>query len=386
MSNAQISRRELLVAGTAIIAGGAVEAGEQGGPEPQGPASPHAMVTPGSFLLGLNTSTLRGHKLSIVEEIAIAAKAGYRGMEPWVDELERHAASGKSLADLSKQFRDAGISVESAIGFFEWIVDDPARRQKALEAARRSMDLVAKVGGKRLAAPPVGATNEAMPDLLRVAERYRDLLELGDRMGVVPQVEVWGFSRTLGRLGEAALVAMEAHHVEACILPDVYHLYRGGSGLDGIKLLGAPRHPCLPHQRLPGGPAPGEADRRRSGVSRRWCRTASKLLRDLADGGFHVMLSLELFNRQYWSQDPMTVARTGLREVERAGDVRPHEMIGRDEIADAKRNGRLPREPPVSLFSGPLFLRPTGPLARTGRAWNGGRGSLVLLLQVAREG
>jgi 2-keto-myo-inositol isomerase len=315
MSNAQLGRRELLTAGTAIIAAGAARAGEPGAPAPQGAAPPNAMVSPGSFLLGLNTSTLRGHKLSIVEEIAIGSKSGYRGMEPWVDELEQYAASGKSLADLKKQFGNAGISVESAIGFFEWIVDDPARRQKALETARRNMELVAKVGGKRLAAPPVGATNEAMPDLRRVAERYRDLLELGDQMGVVPQVEVWGFSRTLGRLGEAALVAMEAHHVEACILPDVYHLYRGGSGLNGIKLL-APRAIHVFHiNDYPADPPReklSDADRVYPGDG---VAPLRKLLRDLADGGFRVMLSLELFNRRYWSQDPMTVARTGFEKM-----------------------------------------------------------------------
>src|SRR5262249_6837117 len=152
-------------------------------------------------------------------------------------ELERYVASGGSLESLGKRFRDAGIRVESAIGFFEWIVDDAARRARALEAARRAMDLVARVGGKRLAAPPVGATERPMPDLLKVAERYRALLELGDQMGVVPQVEIWGFSRTLGRLGEAALVAMEAGHKRACILPDVYHLHRGGSNLNGLSLL-----------------------------------------------------------------------------------------------------------------------------------------------------
>lgn len=315
MSNVQLGRRELLAAGTAIIAGGSARPIEPGETEPQEPATPRAMITSGSFLLGLNTSTLRGHKLSIVEEIAIAAKAGFRGMEPWVDELERHAASGRSLAELNKQFRDAGMSVESAIGFFEWIVDDPGRRRKALETARRNMDLVAKVGGKRLAAPPVGATNEAMPDLLRVADRYRELLEVGDQMGVVPQVEVWGFSRTLSRLGEAALVAMEAHHVEACILPDVYHLYRGGSGLNGIKLLG-PRAVHVFHMNdYPAAP-PREkltdADRVYPGDG---VAPLRKLLRDLADGGFHVMLSLELFNRQYWSQDPLAVAQAGFQKM-----------------------------------------------------------------------
>ena len=43
-----------------------------------------------------------------------------------------------------------------------------------------------------------------MADMLPIAERYRSLLELGDGIGVVPQVEVWGASKTLSRLGEAA--------------------------------------------------------------------------------------------------------------------------------------------------------------------------------------
>lgn len=316
----KVSRREIMAAGAGLVAGMAA-AGRARGTEAGSPAAPNpparaATRGSGHFILGLNTSTLRGHKLSLVEEIAIAAKAGYRGLEPWVSELEQHRDAGKSLDDVGKQLRDAGISVESAIGFFEWIVDDEGRRRKALETARRNMELVRKIGGKRLAAPPVGATNAPMPDLLRLAERYRALLEIGDGMGVVPEVEVWGFSRTLGRLGEAALVAIEAHHPAACILPDVYHLHRGGSDFDGVKLLSSRAirvfhfndYPQTPpreqlsdaHRVFPGdGVAPLKA-----------------LVRDLDEGGFDVMLSLELFNRQYWKMDPLTVARTGFEKME----------------------------------------------------------------------
>lgn len=314
MASQQLTRRDVLATGAAVVAAGtaSVASGEDGPAQQPGRAAGGA-ASP--FILGLNTSTLRGHKLSIVEEIAIAEKAGYGGMEPWIDELEKYAGSGGSLRDLGKRFRDAGISVESAIGFFEWIVDDEGRRKKALEAARRSMDLVQQVGGRRLAAPPVGATDRAMPDLIRVAGRYRALLELGDRIGVVPEVEVWGSSRTLGRLGEAAMVAIEADHPSACILPDVYHLYRGGSGLGGVKLL-SPRSIHVFHfNDYPANP-PRErltdADRVYPGDGTAPLET---LLRDLAEGGFRVMLSLELFNRQYWSQDPVTVARTGFEKM-----------------------------------------------------------------------
>jgi len=314
----ELKRRDLLAGTTAVLAGGVLKAA--GDPrsarkETVRVEDPQLDLLQDRFLLGLNTSTIRGQKLSIVEEVAIAAQAGYQAMEPWVDELERHAASGRSLEDVGKRVRDAGISVESAIGFFDWIVDDPDRRKKGLEAARRSMNLVRRIGGKRLAAPPVGATDQPVTNLLVAAERYRALLLLGDRMGVIPQVEVWGFSRSLSRLGEAACVAVDAGHPQACILPDVYHLYRGGSDFGGIKLLGPSAIHVFHFNDYPPDPPRTkltDADRVYPGDGVAPLRS---LLRDLAAGGFRVTLSLELFNRKLWTQDPLTVAKTGLEKL-----------------------------------------------------------------------
>jgi sugar phosphate isomerase/epimerase len=42
------------------------------------------------------------------------------------------------------------------------------------------------------------------------------------------------------------------------------------------------------------------------------------LLRDLRAAGFRGALSLELFNREYWKQDPLTVAKTGLERMRAA--------------------------------------------------------------------
>ena len=39
------------------------------------------------------------------------------------------------------------------------------------------------------------------------------------------------------------------------------------------------------------------------------------ILRTLRDIGFRGMLSLELFNRDYWQQDALAVARTGLEKM-----------------------------------------------------------------------
>src|SRR4029079_9581024 len=111
-----------------------------------------------------------------------------------------------------KRVADLGVSVESAISFPEWIVDDEARRTKAIEQIKRDMDTIAEFGGKRIACPPSGATNVAITDLRTVADRYRTVCELGDKTGIAAELEIWGHSKTLGRLGEAVQVLVETAH------------------------------------------------------------------------------------------------------------------------------------------------------------------------------
>ena len=74
------------------------------------------------------------------------------------------------------------------------------------------MDTIAQFGGKRIACPPSGATNVAMTDLRVIADRYRTVCELAEKTGVTPELEIWGHSKTLSRLSEAAAVLVEAAH------------------------------------------------------------------------------------------------------------------------------------------------------------------------------
>ena len=307
-----LTRRDWLAAAPAL-AGAALAAAPATAPA-QSPDRPAGHP----FLYGLNTSTLQGHKLTIVEEIEIAAKAGYQGLEPWVRELDQHVKSGGSLKDLGQRTRDRGLSVESAIGFFDWAVDDDARREKGLEEARRSMELVARIGGKRVAAPPVGVTDRSDIDPRRLAERYRKLCELGKSIGVVPELELWGFSKTLGRLPEVVQVAVAAAHPDACVLLDVYHMYKGGSDVQGMALLNGAALPVIHFNDYPAAP-PRETitDAHRvypgDGIA-----PIAQVVRILRDIRFQGMLSLELFNRDYWKQDALEVARTGLEKMRAA--------------------------------------------------------------------
>jgi sugar phosphate isomerase/epimerase len=266
----------------------------------------------------LNTSTIRGQKLGIEQEIDLAAKAGYDAIEPWINEIDDYVKQGGSLKDLAKRIRDHGLKVASAIGFAQWIVDDDAQRAKGLEEAKRTMDLVAQLGGTHIAAPPAGATDKPGLDLFQAAKRYGALVDLGRQMGVAPQVEVWGFSKNLSRLGETVFVAVESGRRDACLLLDVYHIYKGGSDFNGIKLLGGAGMHVFHVNDYPASPPRDtitDADRVYPGDG---VAPLDQLFRDLRDAGFCGVLSLELFNRTYWERDALEVVRTGLEKTRAA--------------------------------------------------------------------
>ena len=301
-----LSRRRLLQTGAAAT-GALLTAGL--------PIASAAPADAKRFRFCLNTSTIRGQKLPIEQEIELAGKAGYDGIEPWIREIEQYVQGGGKLKDLRKRIEDNGLTVESAIGFAKYIVDDEKERAEGLEVAKRDMDLIAQLGGKRIAAPPSGATREPGLDLFKAAERYRKLLEVGDSLGVVAQVEVWGFSKNLSRLGESMFVAIESGHPNACLLGDTYHVYKGGSELTGIKLLSKNAIQVWHMNDYPADP-PRETinDSHRvypgDGVA-----PNTELLRTMLDIGASPVLSLELFNKDYWTRPAEEVVTTGLAKM-----------------------------------------------------------------------
>ncbi len=309
--NQKLSRRKLMAGCGACLATGAAATALSA---PAAKTSTDARARPLRYCL--NTGTIMGFKLPLDEEVELAAKAGYDGIEPWTRNINRYVEDGRSLKDLAKRTSDLGLIVESAIGFPRWAVDDEKARNEGMEAMRREMDMVAQLGGRRIAAPPAGINRTAGVDLRKVAERYRAVLELGRKMGVVPQLEIWGSAQTLGTVAEAAFVAVAADHPDACLLLDAFHMYKGGSGFNGLKLIsGTAMHVFHINDYPADPPQESISDGHRvypgDGVA-----PLSSILRDLHAGGFRGALSLELFNREYWKQDPLTVAQTGLKKTQ----------------------------------------------------------------------
>ncbi len=311
MMRSGLSRRGFLKAGAAVA--GSLLLSTAGGMRAQA-AGGVAAGGKGPFRLCFNTATIMGKNLPITEEIDIAAKAGYDGIEPWIRKIEDYKSKGGSLADLKKRIADAGLAVEDAIGFVGWIMDDEAARAKGVEQMKRDMDLVAQIGGTRIAAPPVGATDKPGLDLDAAAARYRVILDAGASIGVIPQLELWGHSKNLHRLGQCMHVIVESGHPKAGLLGDFYHIYKGGSDFAGLTAIGPSAlqifhmndYPDMPRETI------GDKDRVMPGDG---IAPLAAVLKGIHDRGCRPVLSLELFSRKFWDQDPAVVAKEGIEKM-----------------------------------------------------------------------
>jgi sugar phosphate isomerase/epimerase len=266
----------------------------------------------------MNTSTIRGQNLPLPEVVDIIAKAGFGAIEPWIAEIERYQQGGGSLADMKKRIADHGLAVPSAIGFAEWIVDDDERRAKGIERMKHDMDLVAQIGGTRIAAPAAGLKgSDAPPSLDHMGERYRVVQDLGKQTGITPELELWGPSKALGKLADVLYVAAAAGGERPQLLLDIYHLHKGGSHLESLAMLRGEALPVIHANDYPDLPRDQLTDALRvfpgDGVA-----PLKELFHTLRDIGFRGFLSVELFNKDYWKQSPPKVAELALAKTREA--------------------------------------------------------------------
>ena len=265
------------------------------------------------FSYCLNTSTIRGQNLGLVKTIEVAAEAGYDSLELWVRDIRAYLNQGNTLPELRNIMQSNSLVVENAIAFPTWMVDDPEQRERAFIEMEKDMDLLAMLECNRIAAPPAGVREEV--NCLVVGERYRRLIDLGRKTGVMPHLEFWGGSRSLYNMGQSLYIAAAADDPDVHILPDVYHLFRGGSGFNSLKFLSGNLVEIFHMNDYPGDiPREEQNDSHRvypgDGVS-----PMEDIILSLDQMGGTKILSLELFNPEYWTHDAYEVASTGLQRM-----------------------------------------------------------------------
>jgi 2-keto-myo-inositol isomerase len=306
-----LSRREV-IAGAAATVGAVIVSSVT--PNAQAPRpGPAARPANEPFGYCLNTSTIRGNNLELPAVIAAASKAGFHAIEPWIMEIDRYTTGGGSLKDLGKRISDAGLIVANAIAFNSFLDDDDTRRAASMEKLKIDMDKVAQIGGTRIAAPP--GNNRAAVSLDNAARYYREALEMGEKAGVQPLLELWGTHPVLGPLSHGIYVSVAAGRPDASLLIDVFHLYKSGTPFVSLgQINGAALHVMHLNDYPQAADSSTLNDGNRiypgDGVA-----PLRQIFRDMRDNGFRGYFSLELFNRDYWTKSADENLKTAMDKI-----------------------------------------------------------------------
>ena len=210
---------------------------------------------------------------------------------------------------------DAGLKVVSMIALHSWVTSEGAEHAGVLDDCRRRMTQAAELGSPYIVASPP----QEVVDLKLASERFGELLEIGEQVGVVPTMEFLGFVDGVKNVATAWAIAAGSGtpRAKATIVADVFHMMRGGGSIDDLLTIKGDRLANFHINDLPASPDPltqrdedrvmvgeGIADLPRAG-DRQLC----------VRSGYRGPLSLELFNRKLWEQDPLEGVSRGLERI-----------------------------------------------------------------------
>jgi sugar phosphate isomerase/epimerase len=263
------------------------------------------------FVYCLNTSTIRPTPL--LEKIAIAGKAGYQAIEPWNDEVTAYLHQGRSIAELKRALADAGLKVVSMIALHSWVTSEGDEHTRVLDECRRRMMQAIELGSPFIVASPP----QEVVDVNKASKRFGELLEIGSRLGITPSMEFLGFVDGVNNVATAWAIASGSgpHRANATIVADVFHMMRGGGSIDDLLTIKGEHLACFHINDLPAVPDPllqRDEDRVMVGDG---IADLPRVIANLRKIGYRGPLSLELFNRKLWEQDPLEVVKRGLERI-----------------------------------------------------------------------
>jgi len=308
----KLSRRNLLLAGGSAALGACSSAVFAQDATTQSP--PQVPLRP--LRPCLNFGTLLGFNLSFEEEIDVAAKAGYRSIEPWPDQIQRFVDQGGKLADARKRIDDHGLTVENLNTFYPWMVDDAAQRAAGIEQMKIYMEWAQQLGTQYIGATSIGATDHRLDDFRVLGDRYRTILEVGDTFGVWPLLEIWGKVATLNSLSDALAVAAWTEHSNVNFLLCVFHLYKRNSPIEALDLFNGRKIRTFHVHDYPAYPPRDQIEDNHRIYCGDGIAPLKTIFQTLRNIGFEGCLSFEVFNPTYWeTNDPVLVAKTGLEKL-----------------------------------------------------------------------
>lgn len=274
------------------------------------------------FIPCLNTQTIYSETLP--NKIKHAAMAGFTAIELWIDEIDAFCTGGNRLSDVRRMLEDHGLRCLSTIKIDGWSENDGSIMNVAddhdaiMAECERRMVIARELGSPYIiACPSYSHRGYPTPAITQVVAHWRELLELGERIGVVPTVEFLGQSHQINTIEKCIDLIERTCHPQAKMVVDSYHLWRGGGKSTDL----AKAHPGIISMLHINDMNPAidriihrDRDRLMPGDGG---LDLDSFIRIADEIGYNGVVSLGVYNRALWERDSLEVCREGYQKTMR---------------------------------------------------------------------
>lgn len=244
----------------------------------------------------------------MLTDLQAYAEAGFESVEVWLAKLETLLEQGGSLDRVQNVMQRVGIRAVAACAQGDCLLSEGEQRRVVLDTLERRLLLTRAVGADVLVVYSE-SPERVEPSVWEVVpHRLAEVADMAADRGVTIALEFIRGSRLVGSLATADRVVGAADRPNLGVAFDTFHFYAGISKMADLVKLDVSRLALVHVNDVPDTPRETwtDADRVLPGTG---VLPLPEMLSLIRDKGYQGHVSLELFSRDLWADDPFTTAR-----------------------------------------------------------------------------
>lgn len=246
----------------------------------------------------------------LLDKIKISNEAGFSLVEIWHKDVLKFIEEVGPIEYLKEYIAELGMEVPS---------------YKFMQSMEQTdvIKMASKLGAKSCVVKLLADEETVIPTQQQLIDRYNRLLDVSDKLNVTPSLEFMALAKAFNSLDDVCDVLEKINHPNASMVLDTWHLWRN----DDASFTNCPFRRINPkfvsvvHYTDARKDVPQQqqrdGDRKMPEQGVLDLPLFSQRLRDI---GFSGVLSLNVYDRSLWQQDPLTVATSGFYAMRRTAE------------------------------------------------------------------
>lgn len=255
-------------------------------------------------------------KLDWAAELKLLQQFKWKAFEPWYDKVKACLDAGATAGQLRRQMADAGLTPIGLAPGILWTPSEGIDRNKEADDLAQRLDVTAAIGAPALTVVLLGKVNDLAAEYDGLIDPLRRAAEAAAQRGLKINLEFLGKLSINGTMGSCIQLINRVDHPALGMLLDLCHYYVGASHLEELSLLKKGRLFLVHVDDAKKMPMETLTNEQRCFPGQGRINVPDLLNRIRKITSYDGYFSIELYDPEIWTHDPLQVMREAALSVD----------------------------------------------------------------------